>query len=155
MCLLLCFQYPSVDVFAVTCCDRSNTANSISKSLNDNVTRIYLWCCLPHSIHLPYQARTWTQHTKTAMSLGWISYDHTCTSGGLHNHTYIWTLAQWSTYTRLFAGTLAVSRYTNGAFRLPLVILYAFIVCFHGKVEKMRLHLLIIVAIYTSIAITW
>ena len=30
-------------------------------------------------------------------------------------YTYLWTAAQWTTYTGLFAGTLAVPRYANGS----------------------------------------
>ena len=33
-------------------------------------------------------------------------------------YSRIWTVAQWSTYVRLFTWTLAVPRYANGAFHL-------------------------------------
>ena len=36
-------------------------------------------------------------------------------------YSRIWTVAQLSTYSRLFTGALAVPRYTNGAFHLLLL----------------------------------
>ena len=86
-----------VAAFVVTCCDRSSAAKSHFNSLNCNVSRIYPWCWLPHSIQLPYPARTWRWRTKRAMSFGWlrtygygpwISQGRTCVLGGLHIHAY-------------------------------------------------------------------
>ena len=75
-------------VFVVTCRDRSSAAKSHFNGLNCNVSRIYPWYWLPHSVQIPYLARTWTRRIKRAMSFGWISQGRTCVLGGLHIHAY-------------------------------------------------------------------
>ena len=89
--LLLCFQYSLILLqsspwqVAIGAVQQNPISIAQTAMYLESIHGIY-W--LPHSVQIPYPARTWTWRTKRAMSFGWISQGHTCVLGGLHIHAY-------------------------------------------------------------------